>query len=96
MPNTCKGNYPSSRRWSHKEMEIWDQRCERCLEQALGDSELVANGVAPKWRGFLICGKNVAKQKGRKLRYKGLIVVVLGIGSLEVEFVVWLLQESKI
>ena len=77
-------------------MEISDQRCERCLEQALGDSELVANGVAPKWRGFLICGKNVAKQKGRKLRYKGLIVVVSDINYLEVEPVTKVLQEVTI
>ena len=52
--------------------------------------------VFPLNGGFLICGKNVAKQKGRKLRYKGLIVVVLGIGSLEVEPVAWLLQEATI
>ena len=45
---------------------------------------------------FLICGKNVAKQKGRKLHYKGLIVEVLGIGSLKVEPIVWLLQELTI
>ena len=46
--------------------------------------------------GFLICGKNVTKQKGRKLRYKGLIVVVLGIGPLEVDLIARLLQESTV
>ena len=33
--------------WSHQEMEIWDQRCERCLEPVPGDFGLVAYGVAP-------------------------------------------------
>ena len=42
------------------------------------------------------CGKNIAKQKRKKIRYKGLIVVILGIDYLEVELVVWLLQESVI
>ena len=53
------------RRWSHKEMEIWSQRCERCLEQALGDSDLAADGASPEW-GSLICAENVAKQKREK------------------------------
>ena len=30
----------------------------------LCDSELVANGAAPKWGSF-ICGKNIAKKKGK-------------------------------
>ena len=51
---------------------------------------LPLNGV------FLICGKIVVKQKRKKLRYKGLIVVVSGIDSLEVEPVTLLLQESII
>jgi len=34
------------RRWSHKEIEIWAYRCERCLEQVLGDFEVAANGAA--------------------------------------------------
>ena len=34
--------------------------------------------------------------KRKKLRYKGLIVVVSGIDSLEVEPVAWILQESTI
>ena len=39
--------------------------------------------------------KNVEKnKKGKKLRYKGLMVVILGIGSLEVEPVAQILQES--
>ena len=69
--------------------------CERCFEQALGEFGLVVDGADPKW-GSLICGKNITKQKGRKLRYKGVIVEVLGIGSLEVEPITQLLQESTI
>ena len=39
--------------------------------------------------------KNVEKQeREKKLRYKGLIVVISDIDSLEVEPVAWLLQES--
>ena len=41
----------------------------------------------------MTCGKNVAKQKRKKVHYKGLIVVILGIESLEVEPVACLLQE---
>ena len=40
--------------------------------------------------------KNVEKQKWKKLRYKGLIVVISGIDSLEVEPVAQLLQESTV
>ena len=71
-------------------MEIWGRRCERCLKQAPGDSDLAVDGDAPEW-GSLICGKNIAKKKGKKLRYKGLIVVISGIDSLEVEPISWLL-----
>ena len=39
----------------------------------------------------MTCGKKVAKQKEKKLRYKGLIVVISGIESLEVELIAWLL-----
>ena len=46
--------------------------------------------------GPINCGKNVAKQKRKKLCYKGLIVVILGIDSLEVELVARLLQELTI
>ena len=53
------------RRWSHKEIEVWAQRCERCLEQVPHDFGLVADGAAPKW-GSLICDKNIAKQKREK------------------------------
>ena len=35
-------------------------------------------------------------KKGKKLRYKGLIVVVLGIGYIEVEAIARLLQESTV
>ena len=52
--------------------------------------------VWPLNGGFLICGKKIAKQKGRKIRYKGLIVVILGIESLEVDPVTWFLQEVTI
>ena len=46
---------------------------------------------------LLTCGeKNIEKQKGKKLRYKGLIVVISGIDSLEVEPVARLLQELTI
>ena len=77
-------------------MEIWAWRCERCIEQVLTDFVLATNGVAPKW-GYLICGKNIVKQKkGKKLRYKGLIVVISGIYSLEVEPVARILQELTI
>ena len=39
--------------------------------------------------------KNVVKQKRKKkLRYKGLIVVLSGIDSLEVEPIAQILQES--
>ena len=44
----------------------------------------------------MICGKNVAKEKRKKLFYKGLIVVVLGIDSLEAEPIAWPLQESTV
>ena len=44
----------------------------------------------------LTCGKNVEKQKRKILRYKGLIVVISAINSLEVEPVVQLLHESTI
>ena len=41
----------------------------------------------------LTCAKKHLKnKKGKKLRYKGLIVVILGIDSLEVEPVAQLLQ----
>ena len=40
--------------------------------------------------------KTLKNKKGKKLRYKGLIVVILGIGSLEVEPIAQLLQESSI
>ena len=73
------------------EMEIWARRCERHLELFPGDFGLAANGAAPD-----LWWKNVEKQNGRKLHYKGLIVVVLGIGSLEVELVAQLLEESTI
>ena len=76
-------------------MEIWARRCERCLEHASSDSEPAADGSALEW-GSLICGKNIAKQKGKKLCYKGLIVVVLGIESLDVDPIAQLLQESTI
>ena len=33
----------------------------------------------------MTCGKNIAKQKRKKLRYKGLIVVISGIEYLEVD-----------
>ena len=61
-PKICLLNM---RRWSHKEIEIWAQRCEGCLKQVSGDFELAANGAAPEW-GSLICGKNVTKQKRKK------------------------------
>ena len=59
------------------------------------DFGLAADGVAPEW-GSLICGKNITKEKRKKLCYKGLIVVVSGIDSLEVEPVVRLIQEVTI
>ena len=83
------------RQWSHKEIEIWARRCEGCLKQVSGDFGLAANGASPKG-GSLICDKNIAKQKGKKIRYKGLIVVISGINSLEVEPIAWLLQESTV
>ena len=76
-------------------MEIWDQRCERFLELVSGDFGLAADGAAPTW-GSLICGKNIAKKKGEKLHYKGLIVVISGIESLDVEPIVCHIQESTI
>ena len=54
------------------------------LNRFQGDFELAANGTSPEW-GSLISGKNVAKQKREKLHYKGLIVVISGIDSPEVE-----------
>ena len=72
-------------------MEVGAWRCERCLEPVPGDFGLAANGAAPEWGSF-ICGKNIAKQKGKKICYKGLIVVISGIDSLEVEPIVRLLQ----
>ena len=36
------------------------------------------------------------KKRKKKLSYKGLIVVILGIDSLEVEPVAWLLQEPTV
>ena len=83
------------RQWSHKEIEIWARRCEGCLEQVLGDFELEANGAAPEW-GLWFVVKMLQNKKGKKLRYKGLIVVILSIGSLEVEPIAWLLQDSTI
>ena len=47
------------------------------------------------WRGSPTHGKNNAKQK-KKLCYKGIIVVILGIDFLEVEIVARLLQESTV
>ena len=44
----------------------------------------------------MTCDKNITKQKRKKLHYKGLIVVILGIESLEVELVVQLLQELTV
>ena len=42
----------------------------------------------------LNCGKKSLKtRKGKKLRYKGLMVVISGMDSLEVELVVRLLHE---
>ena len=40
--------------------------------------------------------KNIENKKGKKLCYKGLIVVISGIDSLEVEPIAWLLQESTV
>ena len=41
--------------------------------------------------------KNVEKhEREKKLRYKGLIVVISSIDSLEVEPIAWLLQESTV
>ena len=74
------------RRWYH-EMEIWAQRCERSLKLVPGDFGLVADGAA-----LDLCWKTL-KKKGKKLRYKGLIGVISGMDSLEVEPVVQLLQE---
>ena len=44
--------------------------------------------------GFVV--KTFRNKKGKKLRYKGLIVVISGINSLEVELVAWLIQESTV
>ena len=33
--------------WSHKEMKIWDQKCERCVEPILGGFGLAADGASP-------------------------------------------------
>ena len=46
----------------------------------------------------LPCGekKMLKNKKGKKLCYKGLILVILGIESLEVEPVAWLLQELTV
>ena len=35
------------RRWSHKEMEILSQRCERCLKPVPGDFGLVVDDADP-------------------------------------------------
>ena len=90
MGNGPKINLLNMRQWSHKEIKIWAQSCERCLEQVPGDFGLATNCAA------LTCGKKIEKQKRRKLRYKGLIVVISNIDSLEVEPVARLLQESTI
>ena len=57
------------RQWSHKEIEIWAQWCEGCLEQALGDSELAANGAAPNGVLWFVV-KTLQKQKRIRLCYK--------------------------
>ena len=46
----------------------------------------------------LTCGekKMLKNKKGKKLSYKGLIVVISGIDSLEVELVARLLQDSTV
>ena len=40
--------------------------------------------------------KILQKKTGKKLHYKGLIMVVLGIEYLEVEPITWLVQEVTI
>ena len=47
MGNGPKIDLLNMRQWSHKEIEIWAWRCERCLEQAPGEFGLAANGDAP-------------------------------------------------
>ena len=47
MGNGPKFYFLNMRRWSHKEMEIWDRRCDRCLELVLGDFGLEVDGAAP-------------------------------------------------
>ena len=47
MGNGPEINLLNMRQWSHKEIEIWAQRCEGCLEQVPGDFELAADGAAP-------------------------------------------------
>ena len=71
--------------------EIWARRCERCLEQVPSDFWLAFDDAS-----FDLCWKMLKNKKGKKLRYKGLIVVVSGIESLEVEPIAWLLEESTI
>ena len=69
-------------------MEIWDWRCEKCLELVPSDFVSGADGVAPDF-----WWKTLKNKKKKKLRYKGLIVVISSIDSLEVEPVAWFLQE---
>ena len=46
----------------------------------LSDFGVATDGVSPD-----LCEKTLINKKGKKLHYKGLIVVILGIHSLEVE-----------
>ena len=45
---------------------------------------------------LLTWGEKMLKNKMEKLHYKGIIVVIVGIDSLEVDPVAWLLQESTV
>ena len=46
-------------------MEIWAQKCERCLKQVPGESNLAADGVAPEWGSFVVV-KTLQNKKGEK------------------------------
>ena len=56
-------NLLNMRRWSHKEIEVWAQRCERCLELISGDFGLAADGAAPDF-----CWK-MLKNKKKKMKW---------------------------